>query len=327
MRRSLAFLLLLVAAGCTGRQSALDPQGLSSAAIYQLILFIMIVCACVWLLVMIVLIAAIWRGRREKAAPTSERKMTMVISIAVGATAVVVGIFTLMSFLATRHISAPPENPLVVQVRGYQFWWEVTYVDPRPDRNFVTANEIHIPIGRPVRFVLLGGDVIHSFWVPNLAGKQDLIPGRTNELTVTANRSGTYRGQCAEFCGLQHAHMAFTVIAEDPADFDAWRLSNIETAASPKTPEAQEGLRVFAEKACVACHTIRGTGAAGTLGPDLTHMASRQYLASGLLETTRGSLAAWIADPQTLKPGSNMPLVDLEPEELQAVSTYLMGLK
>jgi cytochrome c oxidase subunit 2 len=155
----------------------------------------------------------------------------------------------------------------------------------------------------------------------------DLIPGRDNEITFEARRPGIYRGQCAQFCGLQHAHMAFLVVAERPAEFEAWRRAQLQPARSPSNDEEEAGRKVFLAKPCAACHTIAGTTASGTLGPDLTHVASRKYIGAGLVETTRGALAAWIADPQTLKPGVNMPLVPLSSDELRAVSAYLASLK
>jgi cytochrome c oxidase subunit 2 len=212
-------------------------------------------------------------------------------------------------------------------VRGYQWWWEVTYGDAQPARVFTTANEIHVPVGRRVSIELAAADVIHSFWVPNLAGKQDLISGRDNQIAFTADRAGIYRGQCAEFCGLQHAHMGLLVVAQSPDEFDVWRNAQLASATAPGDAEQQGGERVVTGKACAACHTIRGTAAAGTLGPDLTHLASRSYIAAGVLPMTRGSLAAWIADPQTIKPGNNMPMVPLTADELRAASAYLASLK
>jgi cytochrome c oxidase subunit 2 len=234
---------------------------------------------------------------------------------------------TALGYAATRGMYADAGDPLVIKVRGYQWWWQVSYVDPAPDRNFNTANEIHIPVGRPVRIELSAADVIHSFWVPNLAGKQDLIPGRNNVLTLTAAQPGIWHGQCAEFCGMQHAHMAILVIAEPAVAFDAWRDAQIQPAASPATPEQERGRAFFTSRACGACHTVRGTEAGGNIGPDLTHVGGRRYIAAGVLPTTRGSLAAWIADPQTIKPGNNMPLVPMPAEELKAVSAWLTALR
>jgi cytochrome c oxidase subunit 2 len=182
-------------------------------------------------------------------------------------------------------------------------------------------------VGRNVRLELESADVIHSFWVPSLAGKQDLVPGRHNGLTIRAERPGVYRGQCAEFCGLQHAHMALLVIAEEPADFANWLAAQSRQASIPAEAEAAAGQQLFLSRPCASCHAIRGTSAAGTAGPDLTHVGSRRTIGAGLFETTRGSLAAWIADPQTLKPGNNMPMVPLSGDELRAISAYMASLR
>jgi cytochrome c oxidase subunit 2 len=323
---------LLLLEGCTGWQSALDAHGASAINLKQLILLIVVVCSIVWTLVMIALIFALWpnRGRREEAVsinPAAERRMTITVLVAVAATVVIIGAFTVLSFFATRTLNVAGDDDLTIKVRGLQWWWGLEYFASAPDRRFETANEIHIPVGRNVRLQLEGLDVIHSFWVPSLAGKQDLIPGRPNELTIRAERAGVYRGQCAEFCGLQHAHMAFFVVAEEQQSFDEWARSQRENAAGPSDPEVTAGQQAFVTKQCAACHAIRGTAANGTTGPDLTHVGGRKYIAAGLLETTRGSLAAWIADPQTLKPGNNMPLVPLNADELRSISAYLASLK
>jgi len=253
--------------------------------------------------------------------------MTVVVSYAVGTTIVIILGLTTLSFFATRLLSAEDPDALEIRVRGYQWWWEITYLDAHADQVFTTANEIHIPVGRTIRLQLSAADVIHSFWVPNLAGKQDLIPGRENTLTFTALEPGTYRGQCAEFCGVQHAHMALLVIAEPSPNFEQWRRSQLAPANTPTDAQQTTGLKVFTSKPCASCHTIQGTSASATVGPDLTHVAGRRYIAAGVLSTTRGSLAAWIADPQTIKPGNNMPDVPLTAPELQALSAYLAALK
>jgi cytochrome c oxidase subunit 2 len=253
--------------------------------------------------------------------------MTIAVIGAVVATVLIISTFTIMSFVATRALSVAGQDDLTIRVRGLQWWWGIEYVGPDPSNRFETANEIHIPVGRNVRLKLEGLDVIHSFWVPSLAGKQDLVPGRSNELTIRAEHAGVYRGQCAEFCGMQHAHMALLVIAEAQDEFDRWATAQRQPAAKPADEETAAGLQTFLAKPCAACHTVRGTAAAGTTGPDLTHVGSRRTIAAGLFETTRGSLAAWIADPQTIKPGNNMPMVPLTPEELRAVSAYLASLK
>jgi cytochrome c oxidase subunit 2 len=325
-------LLCLLLVNCGGWQSALDPHGTSAIHLKQLIVVIVVACSLVWMLVMIALIGALWRTRPERARPTDvdpsvEHRMSRSVVAATIATAVVIAGFTAASFFTTRALSAAGRDELVIKVSGSQWWWNVQYLDPQPGKTFQTANEIHIPVGRNVRFQLEGDDVIHSFWVPSLAGKQDLIPGRLNEIAVRAERAGVYRGQCAEFCGLQHAHMAFLVIAEPQEAFDKWANEQRQPAVKAPDEEAAAGREAFLAKPCASCHTIRGTSASGTTGPDLTHVGSRRMIAAGLFETTRGSLAAWIADPQTLKPGNNMPMVPLTSDELRSISAYLASLK
>ena len=326
--------LSLACGGCGARwQSALDPQGSASDHLYDLTLFLTVACGIIWLLVVGLAVATLRRRRVSFTAdpalpdPRRERRFTIITSTAVVVTALIVTVFTVASFLTTRHINARSDDAVVVRVRGYQWWWEFTYLADKPDQIITTANEVHVPVGRSVRFVLEAPDVIHSFWVPSLAGKQDLIPGLNNEVTIRPERAGVYRGQCAEFCGLQHAHMAFLVIADAPDVFARWQAAQRQPAVEPSSEEEAAGRTVFLTEQCRACHTIQGTSAAGTVGPDLTHVAGRRTIAAGLLPTTRGSLAAWIADPQTIKPGNNMPMVPLSGDELRAVSAYMASLK
>lgn len=331
--RWVAMLLLCAAnAGCSGWQSALDDHGAEAERLAHLIWLIIAVCAAIWVLVTLVLALSLWRRRPPRAnpltvEPTADRRLTGIVATAIALSIAVVALLTLVSFFATRGLSETTADPLKIRVRGYQWWWEVSYPSASPGQTVTTANELHVPVGRQVEVELSSEDVIHSFWVPSLAGKLDLIPGRTNILTVTALRPGIYRGQCAEFCGVQHAHMSFVVIAENPTAFEAWRRAQTDAAQAPSTPEEEAGRRVFIQKSCSDCHTIKGTPASARLGPDLTHVGSRRYIGAGLMETTRGSLAAWIADPQTLKPGNNMPMVPLSANELRAVSAYLASLK
>lgn len=333
LRRAIALLMCLACPGCVGWQSALDPHGEQARGLEGLIWIFIWVTAAVWISVMVVLAIALRRksGRARDQThlldANSERRMQWTVGAAVAATALIVLALTITSFVSTGLVSSKASHPLQIRVRGYQWWWEVTYLDAKADQVFTTANEIHIPVGRPVRLQLSAADVIHSFWAPNLAGKQDLIPGRENNLTFTAQQPGTYRGQCAEFCGIQHAHMALLVIAESPEAFEHWRQSQLSAAVGPADPEQAEGQKVFNSKPCASCHNIQGTSASASIGPDLTHVGSRSYIAAGLLQNTRGSLAAWIADPQTIKPGNNMPNVPLTANELRAVSAYLAALK
>jgi cytochrome c oxidase subunit 2 len=322
-------LLCVICAGCRGWQSATDPASPQSRHLIQLFWTFLIACGAVWGLVLLTLAVALWHRRAPPASPgePSERRTTWAVTGAVVATVLVITGLTVSSYVATRGLASGAGDPIVIRVRGYQWWWEVTYMDPTPSHIFRTANEIHLPVGRSVRIELSSADVIHSFWAPNLMGKQDLIPGRDNAITFSADRAGVYREQCAQFCGLQHAHMAMLIVAESQAAFDTWRAGQLAEPAAPGDPEQAEGRREFTSKACANCHTIRGTPAAGTLGPDLTHLGERQTIASGMLPTTRGTLAAWIADPQMIKPGNNMPMVPLTANELNAISAYLAGLR
>ena len=229
--------------------------------------------------------------------------------------------FNMRSLIALA--SPGPATPLTVEVIGHRWWWEVRY----PDENIVTANEIRIPVGQPVQFNLTSFDVIHSFWVPQLGGKMDLNPGEVNSTWLQANERGVYRGLCAEFCGLQHARMQFLVVVESEEEFNTWLVREREPAPEPADELIHRGQQIFLGSACVYCHTVRGTNASGDLGPDLTHLASRLSLAAGILENNRGNLAAWIVDPQHLKPGNLMPPTNLNGEELQALLAYLETLE
>jgi cytochrome c oxidase subunit 2 len=325
------FLLLsaLLITGCNGAQSALNAEGIAAVQLKHLIIGIVIVCSIVWALVMIVLVLALLRARTPPESPSSEseRRMGKLVTAAVAATVVIIAGLTIASFYATRGLGISEDTGFTIKVRGQQWWWQFFYNEADSANAFQTANEMHIPVGVDIRVQLESTDVIHSFWVPSLAGKRDLIPGRQNIITIRADRPGVYRGQCAEFCGLQHSHMALFVIAEDMASYQRWAAAQRANSVSPADPEAIAGKALFMRKPCAACHTIRGTEASGSTGPDLTHVGSRQTIAAGLLDNTRGSLAAWIADPQTLKPGNNMPMVPLSSDELRQLSAYMESLK
>ncbi|MBX5241117.1 cytochrome c oxidase subunit II [Rhizobium sp. NLR22b] len=319
----------LFLSGCAaGTQSALNADGPAASELRSLILLFVAVCGVVFVLVMSVMAWALVRRKNQAPGePQSERSMGRVVNGAIVMTFLVISFLTITSFYATNGVDRGRDDQPTIAVRGQQWWWQFTYLDADPAKTFQTANELHIPVGTDVRLRLDATDVIHSFWVPNLTGKQDLVPGRDNRLTLHATKAGIYRGQCAEFCGLQHSHMALLVIAEEPEDYARWLESQRETAAAPTDGDAAAGELVFMSKPCAACHTIRGTEASGTSGPDLTHVGSRSMIAAGRLENTRGSVAAWIADPQTLKPGNNMPLVPLTGEELRQLSAYMSGLR
>jgi cytochrome c oxidase subunit 2 len=208
---------------------------------------------------------------------------------------------------------------VTVDVIGHLWWWQVSY----PDSHVVTANEIHVPVGQVVHLRLRTADVNHSFWVPQLMPKTDLIAGRTNDTWIKADHAGTFRGQCAEYCGAQHAHMAFLVIAQSPADYASWTTQQAQDAPAPTTPQEARGLQVLETASCASCHTVRGTSAHGTVGPDLTHLATRSQIGAGTLPNDTGHLAGWIANSQTVKPGNKMPPQPLSPDDLRAVVAYL----
>jgi cytochrome c oxidase subunit 2 len=331
------FLLLPLAlwlSGCNELQSALHPRGPQAAQLADLFWLFTAVCGAIWVAVMVALGVALLRRRAPPARqpidvdPAGERRSAVTVAVAVAATAVILIVFILTSYLATHSMAqAARGDALEIKLTGRQWWWDIEYQDAKPDRIVRTANEIHIPVGRPVRITLSAADVIHSFWVPNLTGKQDLIPGRHNVIAFAATRPGVYRGQCAEFCGLQHAHMGVLVLADAPDAFESWREAQLQPAAAPQSDEQRLGRETFLHKGCMACHTVSGTGAMGRLGPDLSHVGSRRMLAAATLPNSRGAIAGWIADPQRIKPGNRMPRVPLTPGELNGIAAYLEALK
>jgi len=249
------------------------------------------------------------------------------IGIGIAISAVPLLVTLVWTMVALADVSGPPAHPgLTLDITAHQWWWEVRYDAAEPDHTFATANEIHIPVGERVLVRLHGGDVIHSFWVPKLTGKTDTIPGQTNLSWMQASRAGRYSGQCTEYCGLQHAHMAFEVIAEPPAQYEQWRAHQLAPAPRPATPEQTRGMSLV-EYRCGACHQVRGTQAGALAAPDLTHLMSRRTIASGTLPTGPGTLAEWIEAPQALKPGNLMPNQNLPQQQLTDVLAYLETLK
>src|SRR5215213_5827691 len=277
MRRSVPLFVLLVLplGGCQGWQSVLDAQGPAASSLARMFWIFVAVLATVWVLTMIALLLSLRRRRPADADPLAtdpgtERRMTITISVAVGLTLVTVISLTGLSYAAQKVLFAHKDGALTLLVTGRHWWWQITYEDAQPNRVFTTANEIHIPVGEPVLIKLESSDVIHSFWVPSLTGKMDAITGRQNQLQIQADRPGIYRGQCAEFCGFQHAHMGMLVIAEPREDFERWRNHQISSALPPSDPERQRGMEIFLTKPCIMCHQIRGTDAGGKVAPDLT---------------------------------------------------------
>ena len=221
----------------------------------------------------------------------------------------------------------PVANAVQLEMTGHQWWWEARYADDTPGSGFAVANELHIPVGRPVVISLKADDVIHTFWVPNLHGKKDMIPGRESTIEFRADRPGTYRGQCAEFCGLEHALMAFTVVAEPAAQYDAWLARQRAPAPQPANALQARGERLFTTGNCAGCHTVRGTSAQGVLGPDLTHVMSRPMLGAGTFANTPANLESWIKAPGSMKPGTTMPPSQLSAQDLNALVAWIGTLQ
>jgi cytochrome c oxidase subunit 2 len=338
MRRCLAALPLMAMLGsCQGAQVVGDNAGHDAGLITNLLIVFAVVTAIFYVLVIAFLVAAYWRrgGRRQDGLPdedgvSREPALRTGLYLWIGLVAGGLSGLALASYFTDRGLAQvnPQHKPVLsIELVANQWWWDVRYHFQDPSRNVRTANEIHLPAGVPAMVYLKTNDVIHSFWVPNLAGKQDLIPGRVNDIVLRPERIGSYRAQCAEYCGLQHAHMALDVTVESPADFQRWIAAQEQTAPAPATPLAQAGYTYFMTRECSTCHTIAGTNAGGTVAPDLTHLASRKTIAAGTLPMSRGALYAWIADPQGVKPGNNMPYVGLNADELHAVAAYLETLK
>jgi cytochrome c oxidase subunit 2 len=312
-------------------QSAVDPASPEAARINTLWWVFFWVCTAVFVIVVGAMVAAVVRGRR-RAEPLSgaatEATLVPVVVGAVGVTVVVLFVLLALSARAGHALSAlEPRAAVTIELTGRQWWWEVEYADEPPSQRFTTANEIHVPVGHGVIVKATANDVIHSFWVPNLHGKVDLIPGRTNTRRFQVDTPGVYRGQCAEFCGLQHAHMALLVVAEPLESFEAWRQAQRSNAREPTEDPQRRGRDVFLSLPCVMCHSVRGTPAGGRTAPDLTHLKSRRMLAAGTVPNTRGHLAAWVLDPQAIKPGNHMPPSGLSADEVQALLAWLDSLQ
>ena len=332
--RAAAAAALLAAAGCNGTTSYLDATGAAGHDEAVLGWWLTGVSCAVVLFVCIAIVAGIARHRHDPAAGPAETQRREIRSglnwIWIGlAVTVVILLVTFGGTMATLNAAShPPSRPTVtLDVTGHQWWWEIRYGDPaHPELGFVTANEVHLPVGEPVRVRLHSADVIHSFWLPQIAGKTDVIPGQVNEMWLEAKEPGESRGMCGEYCGLQHATMALAVRAESPAQFAAWARARRAEAAEPATALAQAGRAVFV-RSCGACHAVAGTQALGRVGPDLTHLASRPTIGAGALENTPADLARWIRQAPEVKEGARMPDMPLDDAELRAVVAYLQTLR
>jgi cytochrome c oxidase subunit 2 len=291
----------------------------------------LIIGTVVYLQVLVLLGLALFRRRRRQGAqddlsitqPSSGARNFVVINGIAIPLVVLAVVFGLNLNTLAALSPAGKEAAITIEIIGHRWWWEVRY----PHHNIVTANEIHIPTGTRVELRLTSEDVIHSLWVPELNGKTDLIPGQSNRMFLYTARAGEYRGACAELCGLQHAFMLFTVIAQPPEEFERWVAQQQQPAPVPQDELTLRGQQIYLGAACVYCHTINGTSSTGVIGPDLTHLASRKTLGAGALPNTRGNLAGWIIDPQAIKPGNLMPPIYLEGDDLQALLAYLETLQ
>jgi cytochrome c oxidase subunit 2 len=312
-------------------QSVLAPAGDQSSSIYSLWSLMLVVSAVVFAVTMAFVVAALVRGvarRRSNGPSSSDRSLARAVIVAGGVTtAVLLGLLVASVWAARSMASLQATSAVTIEVTGHQWWWEITYDDAVPSRRAVTANEIHIPLNRPVVLKVTSRDVIHSFWAPNLQGKRDLIPGYITAIWLRADRAGTFRGQCAEFCGLQHAHMALDIVAEPEAEFERWLDAVRAPAPDPQTPEQRRGHDIFMANRCSGCHTVTGTEAHGQVAPDLTHVASRRSIGAGTLPNTREHLGDWVRDPQASKPGNQMPPNALPADDLRALIAYLGTLK
>lgn len=320
--------LALFVSACDGPQSALDPAGEAASEISQLTDFMFVGSVAITLLVTVLAIGAFRRNRRK-------RPGRNLLLFGGGLFLPVIVISALVTWSGwvggSMYARVEPGEGEEITVNGYQFWWEMTYHRTGPGREqpIVTANELYLPVNRPAVIHLKSPDVIHSFWVPSIAGKIDLIPGRTNRIVLKPTRTGVFRGQCAEYCGEQHANMAFMVVVVPQREYEDWLIRQSQPAARARIPLLKQGEEVFISQGCGACHRIDGLpGADGRRGPDLTHVGSRMTLAAGMFPNTVGNFGGWIASAQHLKPGNEMPSFDrLTGDELRALASYMESLQ
>lgn len=305
--------------------SYLHSAGAKADATLPLTWGLLAISIAVVAIVCVLVLVAVARARSRTTARLDGNASAWVY-IGVGLSSFVLVCALVWTVRVLAFVNAPASRPaLTIEVTGQQWWWKARYLNDDASKVLTTANEIHIPAGKPVRIELIGADVIHSFWVPALAGKTDAIPGQVNTAWIEASEPGRYHGQCAEYCGLQHAHMGFDVVADAADDFSKW--FDAQLAAAPTATDAmKQGQHEF-EFHCGACHTVRGTEAGGTVGPDLTHLMSRQSIAAGAAPNNAGMLAAWIANPQAIKPGTRMPTLGLSGPQIGDISAYLATLR
>ncbi len=319
-----ALLLPLALAGCAGRDSVMTPAGSNAVEIAELAWLLFAGGGAILVLVLLVL----WFAMRGS--PRTRSHLAADATVIIGGIVFPAVTLTGLLIYGVTVMGAglpPPAEGERIEVTGERWWWRISYVAADGTR-FASANEIHVPVGRPVDFLLTSADVIHSFWVPSLGGKVDMIPGRTTRLRLTAHRPGSYRGQCAEYCGGPHALMTLHVIAMTDAEFESWRTREAAPVLGPANDMERRGQAVFLNAGCGACHAVRGTAAAGTIGPDLTHLGARRSVGVETLPMTAENLARFIADGQHIKPGNTMPPFRVfSREERDALTGYLLSLR
>jgi cytochrome c oxidase subunit II len=312
-------------------QSALHPHGLGAARIAETWWLMLAGAGAVFLLVVVLLFLAFTHKGQRAAMPASSPSEAATKWVVAGGVLLPTVLLVPLLIITLKTLAAlvPGEEGRLADltITGRQWWWDVGYAERAGEQPVRTANEIHIPVGRPVRIRLLASDVIHSFWVPELQGKIDMVPGKENTIWIRADTVGVYRGVCAEYCGLQHARMQFRVIVQPAEVYQAWLGEQRRPARSPSDSLTRAGQAVFMRSGCAGCHVIRGTPAQGSIGPDLTHVASRATLGAGTVPNTRGHMAGWVANSQGVKPGNLMPAIRLRPPDLHALLAYLGSLR
>ncbi len=313
-----------VLTACGGSQSALAPAGLEAAWVAQLFWVMLIGAGLIWTLV---IGFAIYVTRLNPQAHSENAASRLIVWGGVVFPVAVLGALLIYGLALMPSLRAPGDG-LRIEVSGEQWWWRVKYFPIQSDAPVISANEIRLPAGQRIELVLTSPDVIHSFWVPSLAGKVDMIPGRTNRIVLEPTETGVYRGQCAEYCGTSHALMAFSVVVMPHDEFTQWLEQEARPAATPRAPRIQKGRNLFLATGCGACHTVRGTRASGVIGPDLTHVSGRETIGAGTLANNTESIARFIAGTQRLKPGVRMPSFGMLPgKDIDAIANYLESLE
>ena len=319
-------ILALPLAGCSSTQSILEPATTNAREITGLFYTIFYVALAIFIVVEGLLVYFVIRYQRRAGDRLPEQihgntPVEIAWTLAPALVLAVVFVLTVRT-MSSVDITAQPAGTVNVRVIGHQWWWEYQY----PDLNIITANDLHVPVGEVVQLTLESDNVIHSFWVPQLTGKTDVVPGHQNHTWLRAETAGEYHGQCAEFCGAQHAHMLFQVIAQPRAEFDAW-VQQQQTPPVALGADAARGADVFAKGACIGCHTIQGTKGQGKVGPNLTHFGSRLTVGAGVLSNTPENLALWLKNPQAVKPENDMPNLGLSDADIRSLVAYLESLK